>query len=61
MERLLAVGVSIQDICTIRRDAAYRAVFATLYALDDPGVEGGDVFMLHESLLSTDLTGKDGR
>jgi hypothetical protein len=31
MERLLAIGVSAQDICTLRRDAAYRAVFQTLY------------------------------
>jgi hypothetical protein len=36
-------------------------VFATLYALDDPGVENGEVFMLHESLLTADPSGLEGR
>src|SRR5882757_7091236 len=59
MERLLAIGVSAKDICTIRRDAAYRAVFQTLYSLNDPGVDGDDVMMLHESLLGTDPSGNE--
>ena len=61
IERLVAQGVSPSDICTIQRDASYRAVFATLYSLDDPGVEGNDVLMLHESLLEADPSGKEGR
>jgi hypothetical protein len=61
MERLLASGVLAQDICTLRRDAAYRAVFRTLYSLDDPGVDGDDVMMLHESLLGADPNGIEGR
>jgi hypothetical protein len=61
INRLLAAGVQPKDICLIRRDAAYRAVFQTLYALDDPGVEDDDVFMLHESLLTSDPSGLEGR
>ena len=60
-KRLLALGASREDICLLRRDAAYRAVFATLYALEDPGVDGNDVFMLHEDLLTADPSGLDGR
>jgi hypothetical protein len=29
--------------------------------LDDPGVDGGNVFMLQESLLSADPSTKEGR
>src|SRR5688572_23704915 len=61
IERLLALGASPEDICLVRREAAYDAVFATLYALDDPGVDNRDVFMLHESLLTADPTGLEGR
>ncbi len=60
IDRLLAAGVLPRDICLIRRDAAYKAVFQTLYALDDPGVENDDVFMLHESLLTSDPSGMEG-
>ena len=61
IKRLLALGASPDDICLLRRDSAYRAVFATLYALGDPGVNSDDVFMLHESLLSADPSGLEGR
>jgi len=61
IDRLLAAGVQPKDICLIRRDAAYRAVFQTLYALGDPGVEDDDIFMLHESLLTSDPSGMEGR
>jgi hypothetical protein len=37
------------------------AVFQTLYALDDPGVDDDNVFMLHESLLTADPSGMEGR
>ena len=52
IERALAAGVSVEDLCLIQRSAAYEAVFGTLYALGDPGVDGDDVFGLHESLAS---------
>ncbi|MGB8356298.1 MAG: hypothetical protein WCD79_20535 [Chthoniobacteraceae bacterium] len=45
----------------IARQAAYEAVFGTLYALSDPGVNDNDIEMLHESLLSADPSGKEGR
>jgi hypothetical protein len=45
----------------IARHAAYEAVFGTLYALSDPGVDDNDIEMMHESLLSADPSGKEGR
>lgn len=61
LERLLALGADPKDICLLMRDAAYGAVFATLYAIGDPGVDGDDVFMLHEDLLTADPSGMEGR
>ena len=43
------------------RAVAYESVFVTLYALDDPGVDGDEVFMLHEELLTADPSGMEGR
>lgn len=53
IERALAAGVSAQDLCLIQRSAAYEAIFGTLYAIGDPGVDGDDVFGLYESLASS--------
>ncbi len=61
LERLIALGANPEDICLLMRDAAYNAVFATLYAIGDPGVDGDDVFMLHEELLTADPSGLEGR
>lgn len=61
LERLLALGADPHDIGLLLREAAYEAVFGTLYSLGDPGVEGNDVFMLHEDLLTADPSGMEGR
>ena len=61
LERMLASGASKADIALVMRAVAYEAVFGTLYALDDPGVGNGDVFMLHEELLIADPSGMEGR
>jgi hypothetical protein len=61
IERLLAAGASRRDLCLLMRSVAYEAVFGTLYAINDPGVEDNDVFMLHEELLGADPSGIDGR
>lgn len=61
LERLLAAGATLSDICLIRRQAAYAATFATLYAIGDPGVDDDDVFMLFEELLMADPSGMEGR
>ena len=45
--------------CIFLRATAYEAVFGTLYALGDPGVDDNDVFMLHEELLRRP-SGMDG-
>jgi len=54
------LGVAARDIRVLRRDAAYRALFKTLYCPGDPGVEGDDVFMLRESLPDAGPSGEDG-
>jgi len=61
IERLLSAGASNSDLCLVLRATAYEAVFGTLYALGDPGVDGNDVFMLHEGLLTADPSGMEGR
>jgi len=61
IKRILAVGGTSEDIALIQRAAAYEAVFETLYALGDPGVDDDNVFMLHEELLTADPSGLDGR
>ncbi len=60
LKRLLAAGVGRRDLSLIARYAAYEAVFGTLYALGDPGVDANEVEMMHESLLSADPSGKAG-
>jgi hypothetical protein len=61
LKRLIAVGATRRDLSLVARASAYDAVFGTLYALTDPGIEDNDVAMLHESLLSADPSGKEGR
>ena len=52
IERALAAGVSPRDVCRIPLAAAYDAVFGTLYALGDPGLDDGAFTGLHEGLLT---------
>lgn len=61
LQRVIAFGVNRRDLNLAVRLAVYEAVFSVLYMLDDPGVEDGNVFMLHESLLSADPSGMEGR
>jgi hypothetical protein len=62
IERMLAAGVSRQDLCRVLRLTAYEAVFGTLYALSEPGVDGDeDPSTLYEELLMADPSGVDGR
>jgi hypothetical protein len=61
IERMLAAGVSRTDLCRLLRLTAYEAVFGTLYALSDPGLDPEeDVGTLYEELLMADPTGRDG-
>ena len=53
IQRALAAGVSAQDLCLINRSATYEAVFGTLYAIGDPGVDDNDVFGLYELLATS--------
>ena len=59
LEGILQKGVSRRELSLLRRFAAYEAAFGLLYMLEDPGVESTS--MLHESLLSADPSGKEGR
>ena len=61
LNRLMATGADRRDLSLIARYAAYEAVFSALYALSDPGVDGNDIEMMHESLLSADPSGREGR
>jgi hypothetical protein len=61
LSRLLTAGADRHDLNSVARAAIYEAVFDVLYMLDDPGVDDGNVFMLHESLLSADPSGREGR
>ena len=61
LARLLAAGADRGDIGAVARVAAYEAVFSLLYMLGDPGVDGGEAALLHESLLSADPSGREGR
>ena len=62
IERMLAAGVSRQDLCLVMRSTAYEAVFGTLYALSDPGVDDDvDASALYEELGLADPSGMDSR
>jgi hypothetical protein len=61
IERLLAAGASRRDLRLVLRNMAYEAVFGTLYAFSDPGLEEDDVSTLYEELLMADPSGMEGR
>jgi hypothetical protein len=62
IERMLAAGVSRQDLCLVMRCTAYEAVHGTLYALSDPGVDDDvDASALYEELGMAEPRGMDGR
>ena len=60
LERILAKGIDRRDLSLSVRQAIYDAVFTLFYMLGDPGVDDDNVFMLHESLLSADPSGREG-
>ena len=59
--RLLAAGGDRGDLAVVARAVAYETAFSVLYMLDDPGVDASESSMLHESLLSADPSGREGR
>jgi hypothetical protein len=61
LKRLLETGATRRDLSLVARFSAYEAVFGTLYTLSDPGVDNNDIEMMHESLLSADPSGEEGR
>lgn len=61
IERLLAAGASRADLRVLMRSTAYEAVFGTLYAFDDPGLDDDDIRALYQELLSADPSGSEGR
>ncbi len=61
VRRMLEAGVAKRDLCLFARSTAYKTVFAVLYALQDPGLDGPSLHGLHELLLSSDPSGLEGR
>lgn len=61
LKRLLQAGASASDLGLVMRFASYEAVFATLYALEEPGVKPKERAALYEDLLMADPSGKEGR
>lgn len=60
--RLVALGATRRELSLIARAGEYNGVFDTLFALDGhPGIENGDFRGLHESILSADPSGREGR
>jgi hypothetical protein len=62
IERMLAAGIARRDLGLVLRLVAYEAVFGTLYALSDPGLnQDEDAGTLYEELLMADPSGMEGR
>jgi hypothetical protein len=61
LKRLQSVGATKEELSSIACFAAYEASFGLLYMFGDPGVDEGEADMMHESLLSADPSGKEGR
>ena len=62
IERMLAAGITRRDLSLVLRLVAYEAVFGTLYALSDPGLDhDDDASTLYEELLMADPSGTGGR
>ncbi len=59
---MLAAGIARRDLSLGLRFATYEAVFGTLYALSEPGLDQDeDASTLYEELLMADPSGKEGR
>ena len=59
---MLAAGIHRRDLSLVLRLIAYDAVFGTLYALSEPGLNGDDdASTLYEDLLLADPSGRAGR
>ena len=62
IERMLAAGIVRRDLGLVLRLVAYEAVFGTLYALSEPGLnQDEDASTLYEELLMADPSGMEGR
>lgn len=57
LKRVLKAGVDAEDLCRIVRLERYEAVFGALVMLE----EAGAIDCLHESILSADPSGLEGR
>ena len=62
VKRLLSIGVTSEELSRIARMVAYESVFGVLDMICDSGAESIDELQgLHESLLSADPSGKEGK
>src|SRR5262245_28817605 len=62
IERMLAAGIARRDLSVALRLVAYEAVFGTLYALSDPGLNADDdAGTLYEELLMAEPSEREDR
>lgn len=61
LQRLLALGADRRDLALLWRQASYETAFGTLYLMGDTGIDLADFRGLHESILSADPSGLEGR
>jgi hypothetical protein len=61
LQRLLHLGASRRALSLLMRFGAYESAFGLCYLLNDPGIDDNDVGGLHESLLTADPSGLEGR
>src|SRR5262245_43548547 len=62
IERMLAAGIARRDLSLVLRFITYEAVFGTLYALGEPGLDqDADASTLYAELVMADPSGQEGR
>jgi hypothetical protein len=59
--RIRAAGAAVEDIARILRAERYEAAFRLLFQIFERELSGTELHGLHESLLSADPSGLEGR
>lgn len=61
LEAMLKKGVTREQICRLARHIRYETVFETVQLAAEEGLDGDQLEGVHEELLASDPSGKDGR
>ncbi len=59
--KMKAIVHRLSELCRHTEESNNIIGFGTLYALNDPEVDNNEIEMLHESLLTADPSGMEGR